>query len=80
MKPVAYACVVAAVACVFSTPLGMQGKFFEFYTNPSFAAMQLPSSINRYLSADFLEAEKLRMDSDAYAREYWPAIQSVPRL
>lgn len=55
---------------LFSTPMGRQGKLYEFYSNPAFAVMQLPSSVNRYLSPDFLESEKLKMDSDAYAREY----------
>ena len=56
--------------CVFSTPMGLAGKLFEFYQNPGFAAMQLPSHVNRTLDKAFLEAEKLRMDADAYAREY----------
>lgn len=55
---------------LLSTPMGRQGKLFEFYGNPAFAVMQLPSSVNRYLSADFLESEKLKMDADAYSREY----------
>src|SRR5436305_757764 len=56
--------------CVFSTPMGRAGKLFEFYQNPGFAAMQLPSHVNRTLDKAFLEAAKLRMDADAYTREY----------
>lgn len=63
--------------CVFSTPMGMQGKLFEFYSNPTFAAMQLPSSVNRFLDAAFLEAEKLKMDADAYSREYLAQFSDV---
>src|SRR2546425_276022 len=43
--------------CLFSTPMGRAGKLFEFYQNPAFAAMQLPSSVNVYLDRAFLEAE-----------------------
>lgn len=55
---------------LFSTPLGRQGRLFDFYSNSSFAAMQLPSTVNQYLDKSFLEGEKLRMDSDSYQREY----------
>ena len=43
--------------CLFSTPLGRQGKLYEFSTHPAFAVMQLPSRVNRYLSDEFLESE-----------------------
>ena len=61
---------LAGSLCVFSTPMGRAGKLYAFYQDPAFAAMQLPSSVNVYLDRAFLEAEKLRMDADAYQREY----------
>jgi phage FluMu gp28-like protein len=39
--------------------------------------MQLPSTVNKYLDPSFLEAEKLRMDADAYCREYMAMFSDV---
>src|SRR5207249_4628458 len=55
---------------LFSTPGGRVGKLWEYYNNPLFATMRLPSTVNKYLPPAHLEDQRLKMQPDDYHREY----------
>lgn len=55
---------------LFSTPGGRVGKLWEYYNNPMFSTMRLPSSVNTYLPHQHLEDQALKMHPDDYRREY----------
>lgn len=55
---------------LFSTPLGTSGKLWDYFNNPLFAKMQLPSSTNIYIPENFLADERLKLSASSFSREY----------
>ena len=55
---------------LFSTPRGCIGRLWEVFNNPLFAKIQYPSSINKYITKEFLDNEKKSMDALEYDMEY----------
>lgn len=65
---------------LFSTPLGTAGKLYRYFTDESFAVMQLPSRENQYLLTDFFEKQKRHMSSSSYMREYEAVFSDAENL
>lgn len=51
---------------MMSSPLGTSGVLWEAYNNPFYAKLKLPSSVNKFISRDWLEEQKRTMSSIAY--------------
>ncbi len=55
---------------LLSSPNGTNNKFFEFFHNPQFKTMKIPSYMNKYLDKEKLEEDKLLMSPIQYESEY----------
>ena len=54
---------------IFSTPRGCVGRLWDCFNNPFFAKVQLPATINKYLSEDYFKRQKDTMDALEYDME-----------
>jgi hypothetical protein len=55
---------------LLSSPNGTNNKFFEFFYNPQFKTMKIPSCMNKYLDKEKLEEDRLLMSPVQYESEY----------
>ena len=51
---------------MMSSPLGTSGVLWDAYNNPIYAKLKLPSSVNKFISREWLEQQKRTMPSIAY--------------
>lgn len=54
---------------LMSSPSGMAGAFWESFNNALFANLQLPSSVNKYVSKEWLESVRQEMPAIQYMTE-----------
>lgn len=54
---------------LFSTPRGCQGKLWEAFNSPFYGKMHLPSTANKYLSAEFIETARQTMPASEFDME-----------
>jgi len=51
---------------LMSSPLGASGVLWDSYNNPLYAKLKLPSSVNKFISREWLDQQKKTMPSLAY--------------
>ncbi|MFH1256980.1 MAG: hypothetical protein V1494_06860 [Candidatus Diapherotrites archaeon] len=54
---------------MMSSPLGTSGVLWDAFNNPMYAKLKLPSSVNKYISKEWLEEQRKTMSSIAYECE-----------
>lgn len=54
---------------IYSTPRSCAGRLWEAFNDPLFTKVQYPSTINKYVSKDYIELQKQTMDSLEYDME-----------
>lgn len=62
---------------IYSTPRGCVGRLWMAFNDPLFAKVQLPSSVNKYISKEFLELQQKTMDSLEYSMEFEAQFQEA---